>query len=88
MIGDSQPMLGRMHGDLPPFSCHCGPQVIEGRVQYLTYNEDEATGRAPVQTTSMGDYPSARDMGIEVMGESHDTDATFQRKPDGIHMSG
>lgn len=82
-----QIMLGKSRGELPKFTCHCGPQVIDGRVQYLTFNEDEASGRAPAQVSSTGDYPGPRDLGIEVIA-TNDTDTTYQRTVGGITMSG
>jgi hypothetical protein len=85
-VGD-QVMRGRSRGELPEFTCHCGPQLIDGRVQYLTFNEDDASGRTPVQTSSVGDYPGPRDMGLEVI-DTNDTTTTYQRSPDTIKMSG
>lgn len=86
-VGD-QIMLGKSRGDLPTFSCHCGPQMVDGKITYLTHNEDEASGRTPVQTSSTGDYPGPADMGIEIMCPDHDSETTYQRTADTIRMSG
>jgi hypothetical protein len=82
-----QIMLGKSRGDLPEFTCHCGPQMVKGKITYLTFNEDEASGRVPVQTSSVGDYPGPADMGIDIIA-TNDCTTTYQRTADGIHMSG
>lgn len=85
-VGD-QIMLGKSRGNLPVFTCHCGPQMVDGKITYLTFNEDEASGRGPVQTSSVGDYPGPADMGVEIIA-TNDTATTYQRTAGGITMSG
>jgi hypothetical protein len=62
--------------------------MVDGKITYLTHNEDEASGRVPVQTSSTGDYPGPADMGIEIMSPDHDSETTYQRTADSIRMSG
>jgi hypothetical protein len=88
MSAGDQIMLGKSRGELPVFSCHCGPQLIDGRVQYLTHNEDEASGRVPVQTSSVGDYPGPVDMGFERIGMDGNCSDTYQRTSDSLKLSG